>query len=288
MIRFICGRAGSGKSEYVMDSLKEAADSEKSVILIVPEQQAVMWESRVARELDASTALSLEVLTFTRLSDRVAREYGGFFHNCADTAAKRLIMWAAVESVRGVLTYYNTARSERLVSSLITVVKELRTYRVNPADIEMAADSLEGGDSMENVLSRKLRDIAVVYAAYDELLHQSFDEVEELSERTADTVSEKSFFKGKKVYIDSFYSVTPAQKDIIRTAMRDAEDVTITFACPEEKTDEPQFAHVVKFFAVMKQIASDFGGYEIVSLEAPKRFKKEALAVLERVYGITV
>ncbi len=281
MIRFVCGRSGSGKSEYIMDGLR-AADPSGGMILIVPEQQAVAWESRTARELSPKTLMSLEVLTFTRLGDRVAREYGGFFHNCATKPAKQLIMWAALESVRGVFSYYSGAKTERLAASLLNTVKELRTYRVTPAELEAAADKLEGGERAEELLSHKLRDISAVYAAYESLLHESYNDSDELPEHTAKTVSENGFFAGRSVFIDSFYSVTPAQYDIIRAAMRDAAELTVTFACPSEDTGEPQFAHIREHYDRMRRMASEYGGYETVALNEQKRFTSPALGVLER------
>lgn len=282
MIRFVCGRAGSGKSEFVMNAVRSAGDSGRDVILIVPEQQAVVWESRTARELSPEALMRLEVLTFTRLSDRVAREFGGFFHCCATRPAKQLIMWAALESVRGSLGYYGSARAERLVPALLRTVKELRTYRVTPGMLEEAAAELGSGDVTEALLSRKLADISTVFAAYDELLHQSFSDSEEMPEHTASVISEKNFFRGKSVFIDSFYSVTPAQRDIIRAAMRDADELTVTVACPKNKTAEPQFTHIREHFDRLYAMAEHHGGAEVIALDGSPRFREPALAELER------
>ena len=42
MIEFICGRAGSGKSTYIAQKIRQALDAgRRRLILIVPEQQAV-------------------------------------------------------------------------------------------------------------------------------------------------------------------------------------------------------------------------------------------------------
>ncbi|MBQ7827820.1 MAG: PD-(D/E)XK nuclease family protein, partial [Clostridia bacterium] len=282
MIRFVCGRSGSGKSEYIMNAVKEAGRDDCGIILIVPEQQAVAWESRIARDPELGGVLTLEVLTFTRLCDRVAREYGGFFYNCASKSAKRLLMWAALESVRDGLTYYNNARSERLVPALLNTVKELHTYRVDAATLETAAASLESGDTTEELFSRKLHDIATVYSAYDALLKEGFNDNDDMPEHTASTIAEKGFFKGKTVFIDSFYSYTPAQRDIICSAMRDADGVTLSFSCPADKTAEPQFTHIREYFDRMKVYAAECGGCEVISLDEPKRFTKSAIAELER------
>ncbi|MBE6705812.1 MAG: hypothetical protein E7583_11150, partial [Ruminococcaceae bacterium] len=282
MIKFVCGRTGSGKSEYIMDALKNTHGDMGDCLLIVPEQQAVAWESRTAKELSADALMSLEVLTFTRLCDRVCREYGGFFRNCATRASKQLLMWAAIESVRSSFSHYGAARAEKLVPSMIKTVKELCTYRVSPSEIQSVAEELESGEHTEVLLSKKLSDISLIYAAYEELLRNSFDDSEELPDRTAETVLEKGFFKGKRVFADSFYSVTPAQRDTLRAAMRDADEVVITFACPANDTDEPQFVHIRRYFEIMCAMAKEYGGYEIVSLDEQKRFRTPSLALLER------
>ncbi len=281
MIRFVCGRSGSGKSDFIMNAVKEVGDRGESIILIVPEQQAVAWESRTARELSPEALLNLEVVNFTRLGDRVSREFGGFFHNCAGKDAKQLLMWAALESVRGVLSYYGTASSDKLVPSLLRTVKELHTYRVTPGMLSEAADSLKSGDATEELLSRKLYDISTICAAYDSLLKQSFDDSDGIPEHTAEVISEKRFFDGKHVFVDSFYSYTPAQRDMIRSAMADAESVTVTFSCPGEPTSEPQFMHIRESFDRMKRLAGEYGGAEIISLTDHKRFAVPSLGVIE-------
>lgn len=279
MTCFVCGRSGSGKSEYIKDKISRLC-KERSVMLIVPEQQAVAWESRIAREIGDGVQ-NIEVLTFTRLCDRVAREYGGFFHNCATGAAKRLLMWAALESVRDTFAYYNGSKTERLVPALLNVVKELSTYRVDSSMLEEASRTLADGEPAEELLSRKLSDIASVYSAYYSLLHDGFDDGDEMIEHTAKIVAEKGFFGGREIFIDGFYSYTPAQRDIIRSAMRDATGITMTFCCPAEKTAQPQFAHIRDYFDRMRAFAEDCGEVEIIALNEPARFNSDGLRTLE-------
>ena len=249
-------------------------------MLIVPEQQAVTWESRIAREIGAG-ATDIEVLSFTRLCDRVAREYGGFFHNCATGAAKRLLMWASLESVRDTFVYYNSSKTERLVPALLNVVKELSAYRVDASMLEEASRTLADGDPTEELLSRKLSDIASVYSAYHALLHEGFDDGDEAVEHTAKIIGEKGFFRGREIFIDGFYSYTPAQRDIIRFAMKDAANVTMTFCCPEKKTGEPQFAHVRDYLDRMRACAEEYGDVETVALDEPVRYRASGLRDLE-------
>ena len=100
MIEWICGRAGSGKSEYIMQSIRRALDSGRQrLILIVPEQQAVVWETRIARELPPSAALRLEIVSFTRLCNLVGRTYGGLAENCITRGGKAALMWTTLRQL---------------------------------------------------------------------------------------------------------------------------------------------------------------------------------------------
>ena len=54
MLHYITGRPGSGKSETILQELKNALAEGRNVLLLVPEQQAVLWESRLAETLPLS------------------------------------------------------------------------------------------------------------------------------------------------------------------------------------------------------------------------------------------
>ena len=89
MIRFIIGRAGVGKSTFVQDEvcrvMREGGDS---AVVIVPEQQTVLWETRMAEALPESANLRLEITNFTRLSNSVFREYGGLSDSPIDEGTR--------------------------------------------------------------------------------------------------------------------------------------------------------------------------------------------------------
>ena len=100
MIEFVCGRAGSGKSEYVAEKIRAAlahagdplSGNGKKIYLIVPEQQAVVWESRAARTFPPKAALQLEIVNFSRLCNLVGRTYGGLTDNYITRGGKAALM----------------------------------------------------------------------------------------------------------------------------------------------------------------------------------------------------
>ncbi|MFR9190135.1 MAG: hypothetical protein ACLVL7_07800 [Anaerotruncus massiliensis (ex Togo et al. 2019)] len=58
-------------------------------VLLVPEQYSFESEKTLYRRLGAKDALSVEVLSFTRLCDRIFREYGGLAGGCTSTRRPR-------------------------------------------------------------------------------------------------------------------------------------------------------------------------------------------------------
>ena len=97
MIRFITGRSGSGKSETVTREVCDLINNTgREVVVIVPEQETVVWERKFAGLLKPSSNLRLEVTNFTNLARSVFREYGGLADSVIDDGSRILIMWSAI------------------------------------------------------------------------------------------------------------------------------------------------------------------------------------------------
>ena len=86
MITFLTGLESERKTALFIERLKASADSGRRVTVIVPEQQAVVWERRLARALSPEAALTLDVVSFTRLANLVERRYGGLAYSLATRA----------------------------------------------------------------------------------------------------------------------------------------------------------------------------------------------------------
>ena len=96
MIDFVFGQSRSAKRSYIVDKMKSELQAGNKVLLIAPEQQALMWDSIAASELGPSAALRVETLSFTRFADTVFRRKGGCAKNYVNTAKKTLIMCNSV------------------------------------------------------------------------------------------------------------------------------------------------------------------------------------------------
>ena len=75
MLNFIYGNPGTGKTTYVYSEIVKDAQNNKKAILIVPEQFTVAAEQEIIKLIPPSAQLSIEVLNFTRLANRLFRIY---------------------------------------------------------------------------------------------------------------------------------------------------------------------------------------------------------------------
>ena len=76
MLKLILGRAGSGKTTAALERLCRAGQ-ERPQVLIVPEQQSHEAERALCRIGGDSISLYAEVLSFSRLANRIFQAAGG-------------------------------------------------------------------------------------------------------------------------------------------------------------------------------------------------------------------
>ena len=300
MVRFIIGRAGSGKSTFVQDEvcrvMREGGDS---AVVIVPEQQTVLWETRMAEALPESANLRLEITNFTRLCNSVFREYGGLSDSPIDEGTRTLLVWRAMAEVMPLLRTCGTgagsggkkgalSRLEKSVPRMMKAVDELKGSGITPLEAEEALRALraESEDEVESDLglAARLSDAVTVYAAYSALLSERGIDRADVQSKLAASLREHPYFAGKHVFIDSFFSLTAGEERILLEIMRGAKSVTVTFACPATHTGEVQFAETEAFLKKAKSFAERAGReWETVELtENHRHVADSSLAMVER------
>lgn len=273
MLNFITGRAGTGKTTLIRQKIAEIIETtEQNITVIVPEQQTVAWETALAELLPPSANLRMEITNFTRLSNSVFREYGGLADSLVDEGVRALLIWRAMVSVWDQMTVYNNAdgREDRNISTLMQAVDELKNSGISPEDAEKALDALEHTGNSDpapakttaNVrrggLKARLRDAVLVYSAYNAILHEEYIDRGDLLHKLGDKLEKHPYFRGKAVFIDSFFSLTQAEERILGLIFRQTDDVWISFACPDGKdsADEIQFGEVRAFLKTAQRLAA--------------------------------
>lgn len=228
MTEFLIGPASSGKTTKIYERIARDLVGGKRVILLVPEQAALTAEGELCSLLQDSgiPQTDLEVLNFTRLCNRVFREFGGISYNSVTRGAKALIMWDTLFSSAHILKYYGgiLEEADRFVPSLMSLIDELKAYNVTPEQLSSASEDAYS----ENVgIADKLSDISILYSEYVRRVNAAWEDPSDDLTRLSELLKTERFFEGVTVYIDSFKGFTPQQYSVLRHIFRQSASVTV-------------------------------------------------------------
>ncbi len=242
MLTLILGKSGCGKTYAVTEEIGERLAKGLPVILLCPEQEAVIAERRTTERFSGRIpTVTLEILNFGRLPERVFREWGGLTDQLLSEGGRRLVMHRTLgETAPFLREYGRCVEDAAMIERLLSVVAECKMFCVPPAMLEKAGNTLPSGYRR---LSDKLADLSLIYAAYESLLHREYHDPEDAL-TSLDTVLEETdgaFFAGKHIYLDGFNGFTAQQYRIIAHMLRHAASVTVTLGCSADMGEEPEW-----------------------------------------------
>lgn len=236
MIRFIYGDHGNKKTQRILEMIKNDTQNGIHTFLIVPDQEALQYERLTLSQLDPSCQLELEILGFSRLYNRVCREYGDICYSYVTKPIRYLLMWKTLRELRSTLETLSldSKKDIALEDILISSINELKINGISARDLENAASGIK---ERSPELSSKISDIAAIYEHFDLLISEKYsDSADDLS-RLRDKLDKHSFFRGANVYVDSFTSFTPIQHQILDKIFESAQSTTVTIPVAKSALD---------------------------------------------------
>lgn len=279
-IKFVLGTSGSGKTYYARHKAANLALAGEQVVLLVPEQFSFESERAMLDLLEAEPANNIEVFSFTRLAEKIAREVGGISGKRLDECGRAAVMNAAIEQVRDYLTLYSAdKKGGDVVSSMLTAVNEFKLCAITPDMLNETAVN-----TSETVLSQKLKELSLIYGAYNACIANigSIDPLDDLS-RLKKNLDSVDYFEGKTVIVDSFTGFTRQEVGVIERIIQQSKEFVITLCC-DTNTD---FSDKINLFASVKdtiKILSEFDtNIEYDILNSHPRFSNDELKFVESV-----
>ncbi len=284
MIRFIFGRASSGKTESIFSRIKAETDNgNQNQILIVPEQSTFDCERKLLHVLGDGKFTSVPVLSFTRLFDEVSRLSGGVSVRRITDCERVILMSHAVGEVADRLSFFGKyANNIRFIENALVAVDEFKRCGIDSDALRLWSDKIGGS------LSRKLMDLALINDTYESLIENRYSDPSDNLLVLNKKLSEYAFFAEKTVYIDSFKNFTGAQMNIIERIISQADEVVFSFCFDSALAGDGElFSNVGATIRAIKAAAEKYG-IEVAKPEilSDSFYKSEAMAALER--GLSV
>lgn len=226
-IRFIFGRAGTGKSRFCLEQIKKKIDNntgDNKLILIVPEQYTFDTEKKFLDIVTEKGFLRGEVLSFKRMAHRVFEECGGRTDIKISDSGRNMLIYKLLRENGDNLQYFNRMSKEQGFSSIVSKsITEFKKYNISSEILGIKEEEIH-----DEELKKKMNDLKIIYRDFNEVLHKRFidsdDELTLLSRKLSDC----NIYDGAEVWIDEFTTFTPQQLEVIKVLAKRAKTVNIT------------------------------------------------------------
>ena len=237
MLELILSRSRKQNTEAVMQRIGEAVRNRQAgQILIVPEQFSHEAERALCACCGDTVSRYAEVLSFTRLADRVFSIYGGISRETLDDGGRFTALTLALEQVISRLKVYAPARTRpELIARLSSQIEEFKNYGIT------ADDLLRAGQQFDGAFAQKLQELGLILESYDAVCAAGRADPSSKLERLRDLLWETDYAEGKTFLLDGFTDFTGLQTEVIRTLLRRDAQVTATLVLDDVRSGEMIF-----------------------------------------------
>lgn len=238
-LRFIYGRAGSGKSRYSLEMIKKKIESGNKypLIMLVPEQFSFQAEKNLIDVVGTSGVFQSEVLSFRRMAFKIFNEVGGITRQHMNSSGKSMLLYKIIDENKANLSIFKkSADRAGFIDTVSQAITEFKRYNVTP---QMLAGTNE--DIKDASLKQKVNDIAFIYGEFEKRLHENYIDAEDDLALLYDKLDNYKKFFGAEFWLDEFYSFTPQEYKIIEKLLKIAKRVNITLCTDgfkNEKTED--------------------------------------------------
>ncbi|NSW89199.1 MAG: helicase-exonuclease AddAB subunit AddB [Firmicutes bacterium] len=230
-LRFIYGRAGSGKSYYCLNEIKSRIDSGKtnSLILLVPEQFSLQAERNLVKTIGTGGIIKAEVLSFKRMAYRVFNEVGGLTYTRINSAGKCMVIHKILENMKDDLRIFSKSVGQQgFVNAISDMIAEFKRYNVMPEDLEKGYKNMETNHANNSLLKEKLKELALIYREYENTIHEKYRDADDDLTILCEKLDKTAMFNGAEIWIDEFSGFTSQEYKVIAKLMDKAYRVNVS------------------------------------------------------------
>ena len=279
-LRFIYGTAGTGKSEFCFNEIKNNIKNKEKIYIITPEQFSYSAEKKLLEEINTNASVNAEVISFNRIANRVFTEVGGANEVLISKSSKAMLIYSILEKEKKNLKFLNS--SDDNIDIILKEITEFKKHNITTLNIE------EENKKIENLeLNQKLNEINLIYKTYEENIKNKFIDEEDILTKLAEKIPESKMFDNSIVYIDEFAGFTKQEYNIVEKILEKAKQVNITICADNLEENTNKESDIFYFNKQFAKLLTDCGQNvdkkqeESILLKNKYRFKNIELKHLE-------
>lgn len=278
--KLVYGRTGSGKTTYIFDEIKNKIEQKNKIYIIVPEQFSFSVENHLLNVIEENSSINAEVLTLSRMADRVISETIGNNRVHLSKVGKSMIIYDVLDKQKNKLNFLRS--SEKNMELALNMVTELKKHNIDSA---LLSDTIEKID--DKYLKLKLSDANNILKVYQQRIEQNYIDESDALNLLVDNIEQTDFFNDSIIYIDEFAGFTPNEYQIIEKLCTLAKELTVTVCTDSLELMDNKEDSLFYFNSITAEklldIAKKTGSYiEKVNLNDVKKFKNDELKFLEK------
>lgn len=299
-IRYILGRAGSGKTRRCLDDIRDRlmeAPEGDPIIMLVPEQATFQAEAALVSTPGLGGLIRAQVLSFRRLAFRVMQEAGGTARIHIDDSGKAMLLQRIIQQHKEELRLFGGSAGQiGFIESLNKLYTEFRRYGIDQSKLERHVGIHAGLEQTSGTTADKLHDIRTIYNKFEDYLSKHYVDSEDYLTLLSQHIRDTSFMPRAEVWVDGFHGFTPQEYGVLEQLMLHCKTVTITLCgdrdygtgdVPDElDLFNPTARTLVRLKQLAEQMGADQESVTLLDAEPTIRFRHSPmLAYLEGNFG---
>lgn len=227
MLKILLGTNWITNRNAVMQRLGEdIAQKKGNRILIVPELISHDTERLLCQVGGDVASRYAEVLSFSRLADRVADASGNRCGECMDNGGRIVAMASAVRQLHSRIKAYAAVETKpEFLSALVDAVDEFKCCCITPGDLQKASEASQGS------FAQKLEEIALIYEAYDSICARGKMDPRDRMTWLLEQLEDDDFVSRHVFYIDGFPDFTRQHLAVLEHIICNAPEVVVSLNC---------------------------------------------------------
>jgi len=230
-LRFILGRAGTGKTYTCLAEIRRAAMDDPDgppLLFLVPEQATFQMEQALLQE-GFFGSIRASVVSFQRLAWQLTEQTGGLSLPAISQTGKEMVLRALLEKRRPELQLFGeVADRPGFVQKLASTLSALRSYNVDAGTLRQQLALIHNAGRTGGLLCAKLHDLSIMMQDLTDYLSGRFTDPDDYLPVLAARLPDSPIVKGAEIWVDGFTGFTPQELAVLRAIMGVARQVHIT------------------------------------------------------------
>ncbi len=264
MLTLILGTDWVANRNAVLDRIRTDVKNRRgNRVLMVPELISHDMERRLCEAAGDTASRYAEVLSFTRLADRVAGSVGSAAIECLDNGGRVVAMAAAARQMHSQLKAYAAVETRpEFLTGLVDAVDEFKRCCISAQDLKNAAQQTQGG------FAQKLEELSLLLEAYDSICSRGKRDPRDQMTWLLEQLSDSDFARDRVFYIDGFPDFTRQHLAILEHLIGACPEVTVSLNTDSPASGRMAFEKAGATAAQLIQFARQSGvEYRIVTVK---------------------